>query len=128
MAELSDLFAKRMKLEIKSRDVSWHIVYDPSRWTVHWQVRSATEDLNYDEVVATLAQCLLEWDLTRDGKALPVNEETLWSLPKEAIEHMHGRIFLAESGQIPGEEIEGKAKPSRRPRGTRRKKQPTGSE
>ena len=108
MSEFSDLFGTRVDLTIDNDGRPWRITYDPSRWPVVHQVRTATETIPWTEVIARLADVIVEWDLTLDGEPIPVSEETLNRFPRTVINQMHQRIFLHEAGYDP-DAAEGKA-------------------
>lgn len=121
MAEIRDVFAKRVDLEIKGEGESWRVVYDPSRWPVRWHVRSGSgEDVTYAEVIAVLAACVTEWDLTLDGEEIPVDEESLWNFPRGMVEDLQRRILWHEMGFDPDAVLEGKSEPEPKKKSTRR--------
>lgn len=112
MSEFRDIFAERVELEIPNDGRPWRIVYDPSRWPVAWHVRAEETQLTYSEIVGRLAQLLLAWDLTLDGKPLPCDEEALWAMPRRAVTDVYNHIYMAEMGAIADDGAEGKAEES----------------
>lgn len=132
MAEIKDVFSKKVGLEIQGENASWRVVYDPSRWSVRWHVRSYEEVIEYAEIISVLSKCVLEWDLTLDGDPVPCNEETMWDLPRNMVSDLQRHIMWNEMGFNPSDVTEGKSqkgqakkKPTRR--GSRQRKRQTTS-
>ncbi|MCY4056628.1 MAG: hypothetical protein OXG44_01370 [Gammaproteobacteria bacterium] len=101
MSEFRDLFGTRVELTIDNDGRPYCIAYDPSRWPVVHQVRTASEQIPWPEIIAMLAEVLIEWDLTLDGEPVPCTEESLSRFPRSILAQMHTRIYLHEAGWDP---------------------------
>lgn len=92
---LSQLLAKERTIEVEIDGDTLTITYDPSAFTAEAEDRYAAQRetaRNIGAMAEALDILLIKWDLTdEDGKTLPINTETLRTLPGEFL----GRVMEA---------------------------------
>lgn len=83
MPDLDDLFNGRTPVTVEINGVAVRVAYNAgvfSNQFMHELEQSGT-DRDLDRVVALLPRVLVEWDLTRRGKPIPITKEVLDALP-----------------------------------------------
>lgn len=92
---LSQLMSNEKALEVEINGDILKITYDPSAFTAEAEDRYAAQretQRNIGAMAEALDVLLLKWDLTDDdGEPLPINVETLRTLPGEFL----GRVMEA---------------------------------
>ena len=86
--ELDRLFS-RIDLPIETEGGSFQLTLDPNRYTTEWHIKSFLRSVSYEELAEALSFQIVDWDLTRKGKPLPISVETLIAFPPPLLNRIH---------------------------------------
>lgn len=93
MPDLGTLLSKTRKVDVGLGEGDpLHIEYRPGAITGICIARSDQEG-GFDGTYAFLVDVLSDWDITEEGKPLPINDETLRRLPWQAVDAIKTAIL-----------------------------------
>ena len=78
--DLSDLLAERRELDVKYHDFVICITYNPNTQTevIEELMKEQIDEQRYAASLRTfIVKSVTKWDLTEDGKPLPIDDETV---------------------------------------------------
>lgn len=88
MPELSDLVADRRTVAVPGERAALTVTYRPSAFTVEFEAMLTNPPDGVPRVelyLKALEQLLVEWDLTRNGKPVPIKVDALRQLPSRLL-------------------------------------------
>lgn len=87
MAELNDIISMRAPVTFDWNGTEIEIAYRPYSERIEKEVKGA-EDWTQDTMKALIERVGLDWNITSGGKPVPINGDTLESLPTGLVLHL----------------------------------------
>lgn len=95
MAELNDIINQRIPVEFDWNGNSIEIAYRPYSKRIEREIKG-DESWNQETMQALVLRVALDWNLTSDGKPVPIDLETLDDLPTE----LQWQLFYAVQNDL----------------------------
>jgi len=103
--DIGALFKKVSSIDIEYEGEKFGVSYAPQKYTsrVHHEVLESQKTQDFVPLVSILTAMLVSWDLTDNGKPLPITEETLSSLPVNLLMMLVGEVMkdVASGKNVP---------------------------
>lgn len=82
MAELKDIIGMRVPVKFEWHGTEIEIAYRPYSERIEQEVKGG-EDWTQETMKALVVRVVLDWNITSDGKPVPIDTDTLEQLPTD---------------------------------------------